>query len=133
MTAQTFSKRSLLRRVGSWGTMVVASMAFTTSAAQQTGPDSVAIQREAMHKLAFLAGHWSGPVTVTMGPGGPLHLTQTEEVHFKLDGLVLLIEGKSTDAAGNIEFAALATVAYDEDAKGFRIRATTMATTSMPS
>ena len=31
------------------------------SAAQQPAPNGVEIQRDAMHKLAFLAGRWSGP------------------------------------------------------------------------
>ena len=29
-----------------------------------------------------------------------LHLTQTEDVEYKLDGLILLIEGKSTSPDG---------------------------------
>src|SRR5271155_24997 len=66
--------------------------------AQQPGSNSVDVQREAMRKLSFLAGHWSGPVTIIRGPGEALHLTQTEDVEFKLDGLVLFIEGKSTNA-----------------------------------
>jgi hypothetical protein len=67
-------------------------------AAQQPASTSVDAQREAMRKLSFLAGHWSGPVTIVRGPGEPLRLTQTEEVAYKLDGLVLLIEGKSASA-----------------------------------
>lgn len=123
MAARAIHNRSFVRHAGGWAILAFASMAFSTSAAQQPGHDAAAVQRDAMRKLAFLAGHWSGPVTITMGPGDPLHLTQTEEVQFKLDGLVLLIEGKSTDTAGKAEFEALATVAYDDDAKAFRIRA----------
>ncbi|MGB6974102.1 MAG: DUF1579 family protein [Terracidiphilus sp.] len=91
--------------------------------AQMPGAAEQAAQKEAMQKLAFLAGHWSGPITVQMGPGEPLHLTQTETVEYKLDGLVLLIEGKSTDAAGKVEFEALATIAYDDQTHSYRIRA----------
>lgn len=123
MTNPSFTKQGFLRQVCGWSVAAVAATALSTSAAQQPGQDAAATQREAMHKLAFLAGQWSGPVTVTMGPGEPRHLTQTEEVQFKLDGLVLLIEGKSTDAEGKAEFTALATVAYDDGAKAFRIRA----------
>lgn len=92
-------------------------------AAQQPGSNSVDAQREAMHKLSFLAGHWSGPVTIFRGPGEPLHLTQTEDVEYKLDGLVLLVDGKSTSTDGKVQFSALATVAYDDASDTYRFRA----------
>jgi hypothetical protein len=92
-------------------------------AAQQPGSNSVAVQREAMNKLSFLAGYWSGPVTIVRGPGEPLHLTQTEAVEFKLDGLVLLVEGKSASADGKVVFSALATIAYDDTSHTYRFRA----------
>ena len=90
---------------------------------QPPAPNPVAVQREAMQKLSFLAGHWSGPATIHRGPGEPLHVTQTEDVQYKLDGLVLLIEGKSTDLDGKIVFSALATVAYDDATRTYRFRA----------
>ena len=92
-------------------------------AAQQPVSSSADTQREAMRKLSFLAGHWSGPVTVVRGPGEPLHLTQTEDVEFKLDGLILLIEGKSTSADGKVLFNALATIAYDDASHTYHFRA----------
>jgi hypothetical protein len=73
--------------------------------------------------LSFLAGRWSGPVTVTRGPGEPLHLTQTEKVEYKLDGLILLVEGKSTGTDGKAQFQALATIAFDNASHAYRIRA----------
>lgn len=92
-------------------------------AAQQPPSKSVETQREAMRKLAFLAGRWSGPVSITQGPGEPLHRTQTENVEYKLDGLVLLVEGKSTGSDGKTQFQALATIAYDDASQAYRIRA----------
>jgi hypothetical protein len=102
--------------------MAMISMAFGISA-QQPNSDTVEAQRQAMQKLAFLAGRWSGPVTIALGPGDPLRLTQAENVRFKLDGLVLLIEGQSAGADGTAQFQALATVAYDETTRTYRIRA----------
>jgi len=102
------------------------ALAFSFSlplTAQQPSPNTVDVQKEAMHKLSFLAGRWSGPITVVRGPGEPLHLTQTENVQFKLDGLVLLIEGKATDAQGNTPFSALATVSWDDASHTYRFRA----------
>jgi hypothetical protein len=92
-------------------------------AAQRPGPDSLNVQRDPMRKLSFLAGHWSGPVTIIRGRAEPLHLTQTEEVDYKLDGLVLLIQGKSTSADGKTQFSALATIAYDDASRTYRLRA----------
>ena len=92
------------------------------SARRRPGSSPADVQREAMHKLAFLAGHWSGPATIFQGPE-PLHLTQTEEVAYKLDGLVLLVEGKSTGTDGKVRFSALATIAYDDATKTYRFRA----------
>jgi len=100
---------------------LLLAAALLPLAAQQ--PNSADAQREAMRKLSFLAGHWSGPVTVSRGPGEPLHLTQTEDVAYKLDGLVLLIEGKSTDADGKVQFSALATIAYDDVSHTYRFHA----------
>ena len=91
--------------------------------AQHAASSSVGVQRDAMRKLAFLAGHWSGPVTIVRRTGEPLHLTQTEDVEFKLDGLILLIEGKSIGTDGKAQFSALATIAYDDASHAYRFRA----------
>ncbi|MBV9155275.1 MAG: hypothetical protein JO097_03380 [Acidobacteriaceae bacterium] len=97
---------------------------FTLSlAAQQPAANGVEAQREAMRKLSFLMGHWSGPVNIVRGPGEALQLTQTEDVGYKLDGLVLMIEGKSTSADGKVPFSALATIAYDDTSRTYRFRA----------
>jgi len=107
-------------------TLVAAALMISFSlslAAQQPDSSSVDVQRGAMRKLSFLAGHWSGPVTIVRGPGEPLHLTQTEDVQYRLDGLVLLVEGKSTSADGKVLFNALATIAYDDASRTYRFRA----------
>ena len=89
----------------------------------QPGMPNIDAQREAMTKLAFLSGHWSGRVSISRGPAESLKLTQTENVQYKLDGLVLLIEGESTDSDGRKQFQALATVAYDDASHAYRFRA----------
>lgn len=94
-----------------------------TSVVAQVRPD-VAVQRQAMQKLAFLVGQWKGEATVATGPGGPRRLEQTEDVQFKLDGLVLLIEGTGRNpVSGAVEFNALATVSFDEASGEYRFRA----------
>src|SRR6516225_56169 len=92
--------------------MGAAVLAMSNLVAAQPASNSLQSQREAMHKLAFLVGRWSGPVTIVRG-SEPLQLTQAEDVEYKLDGLVMLIEGKSVGADGKAQFQALATIAFD--------------------
>ena len=84
---------------------------------------NTAAQREAMKKLEFLAGNWSGDASVTRGPGQPLKLRQSEHVEYKLDGLVMIVEGTGRNAEGKVVFQALATISYDDVASKYHIRA----------
>jgi len=108
---------------GSYMAMLVIISCGVWAYGQGPASNNVEVQREAMKKLAFLSGRWSGPVTVMRGPGQAQHLTQTEDVEYKLDGLVLLVEGKSTSQEGKTEFSALATISYDDSARRYQIRA----------
>ena len=96
-------------------------LSLAACAAAQRKPD-LAAQREAMKKLSFLAGKWSGNALVTRGPGEPLRIRQSEEVQYKLDGLALLVEGTGRNAEGQIVFQALAVISYDEAARTYRFR-----------
>ena len=80
-------------------------------------------EREAMKRLDFLVGKWSGRALVLRGPGEAIELRQSEEVHYKLDGLVLLVEGAGCNAEGQIVFQALAIISYDDTASTYRFRA----------
>lgn len=76
-----------------------------------------------MKKLDFLAGTWTGDALVYTGPGDPIKVRQTEEVQFKLGGLVLLVEGTGRDpVSGKVIFNALATISYDDAEKIYRFR-----------
>jgi hypothetical protein len=86
-------------------------------------PPNVDAQRDAMKKLQFLVGKWSGEADVTRGPGDLLKLTQTENVQYKLDGLVMLVEGEGRNADGNRVYSALATIAFDDAAGVYHFRA----------
>jgi len=52
-----------------------------------------------MAKLAFLVGRWEGEARIYRGPGEPATagtatiLAMTEEAQYRLDGLILMIEG----------------------------------------
>lgn len=117
----TFTKFSIKARGGVVVAAVLGSLGFVLGA--QAPSSATDTQRQAMQKLAFLAGHWSGPITVVRGPGEPLHAVQSEEVEFKLDGLLMLVEGKSTSPDGKVQFNALATISYDDATKTYRFRA----------
>jgi hypothetical protein len=101
---------------------LLLSMIALAAASYAQQPNATA-QRDAMKKLEFLTGHWVGDATVSRGPGDPMKLQQTEEVQYKLDGLVMQIEGTGRDAAGKVVFQALATISYDDAASVYRFRA----------
>ena len=84
----------------------------------------VAVQRDAMTKLSFLIGQWSGDASVFRGPGQTAELAQTEEARFKLDGLVLEIEGVGrTKADGKLALQALGLISFDDESGSYHMRA----------
>jgi hypothetical protein len=81
-------------------------------------------QRAAMKKLDFLRGSWVGEARVLRGPGQSVDLIQTEEAEYRLDGLVLVIEGVGrTKADGRAALQALGLVSYDDATESYRMRA----------
>ena len=86
-------------------------------------PDLIA-QRAAMQKLAFLVGKWTGEARLLRGPGQWLDLRQTEDAHFKLDGLLLVIEGVGyQESDGQTVLQALAVISFDDERRTYRMRA----------
>jgi hypothetical protein len=81
-------------------------------------------QRSAMRKLDFLIGNWSGEARILRGPGEPLELVQTEEAQYKLDGLILIIEGTGrAKSDGKVALQAFGIVSYDDAVGAYRMRA----------
>ena len=81
-------------------------------------------QREAMQKLDFLVGIWSGEARVLRGPNQWLDLRQTEEVQFKLGGLVLIIEGVGRSRSDDqVVLQALGIVTFDDETATYSMRA----------
>src|SRR5579864_2897708 len=80
-------------------------------------------QRAAMKKLSFLVGDWIGQARVLRGPGAPAELVQTEAVQYKLDGLLLMIEGVGrTKSGGQPALQALGLISFDDEAKTYYMR-----------
>ena len=81
-------------------------------------------QRSAMKKLDFLVGRWSGEARVFRLPSQPVELIQTEDAYYKLDGLLLIIEGTGRNRSdAKIALQALGIVSYDDEAGTYRMRA----------
>jgi len=82
-------------------------------------------QRAAMSRLGFLVGVWAGEASITPpGGGAAIELNQTEIVEFKLEGLILSIEGigrSSTD--GRAVLQAFAIISFDDETISYRMRA----------
>lgn len=92
--------------------------------AQAPRTPNVEAQREAMKKLGFLVGKWSGEASVLRGPGQTIVLSQTEEARFKLGGLILEIEGIGrTKPEGTLVLQALGLISFDDQSGAYRIRA----------
>lgn len=81
-------------------------------------------QREAMKKLGFLVGKWAGEARVLRGPAEFVELLQTEEARYKLDGLILVIEGVGRiKSSGQPLLQAFGIVSYDDENGSYRLRA----------
>jgi hypothetical protein len=103
---------------------LLLTLILSPALAQPVHAPNVEEQRAAMKHMSFLVGNWSGHARMQRGQGEPLELTQTENAQYKLDGLVLLIEGTGRTASdGKAVLAALATISYDDEAKVYRLRA----------
>ncbi len=93
--------------------------------AQQPRIPSIEAQRAALKKLEFMVGKWAGEARLLRGPGDPVALMQTEEAQYKLDGLILLIEGVGRNKTdGKPALQALGIVSYDDESGTYRMRAT---------
>jgi len=77
-----------------------------------------------MKKLDFLVGTWSGNARMLRGPGEPIEMIQTEEARYKLDGLLLVIEGIGRiKSDGKLALQALGIVSYDDETGTYHMRA----------
>ena len=103
---------------------LLAALLGSPCMAQTPHAPNVEAQRIAMKKLEFLAGEWSGEATVLRGPGQFVDMTQTESAQFKLDGLVLMIEGVGrTRTDGKISLQALGLISFDDETGMYKMRA----------
>src|SRR3978361_266719 len=92
--------------------------------AQTPRQPDIEAQRAAMKRLGFLIGEWSGEASVLRGPGQFAEMAQTESAHFKLDGLVLMIEGVGrVKTDGKVALQALGLISFDDETGTYKMRA----------
>jgi hypothetical protein len=97
---------------------LLVSGCLSLFAQQPPGPD-VAAQREAMKKLDFMVGKWEGSGWDQRGRVRH-EFTSAETVDWRVDGTVLLVEGRHKTADGG--FQALGVMSYDDAAKAYRFK-----------
>jgi len=101
------------------GILSVVLLLTTTSYAQEAEADKEA--QEAISKLAFIVGNWSGNGWI-MGRDGKRHtFNQTENISFKLDKTAVLIEGLGKDKE-KIVHNAMAVVTFNKADKTYNFR-----------
>lgn len=78
---------------------------------------------EAMKALPPMAGRWEGGGWIRQGPGEPVRFVGEERVEAKLDGLILVVEGKhlSPDRSQVVHHA-FAVLSYDPEKPGYRFQ-----------
>lgn len=91
--------------------------------AQGLDKASDALKQE-MQKLAYFAGKWKGEANARQRDGSMTKIIQEENIEFRLDNTLLLIEGtgRNPENLNEITFNALAVVTYDEASKAFKFR-----------
>jgi hypothetical protein len=109
---------------------LLAAVAVALSPTLSLAQAPAVAQRDAMKKLDFLVGEWTGEGWMESAPGQRRTFRGTEVVQSKLEGLLLTIEGVHRSRASGkdsegVVHSAFAVVSYDEQAKRYRFRAYT--------
>jgi hypothetical protein len=127
--AQRFSVSREIHSVFTLRSLFACAVLSVACMAQQTQIPNVESQRSAMRKLDFLVGSWSGEARILPRSGEPLEMVQTEEAQYKLDGLVLVIEGIGRNKSdGKTTLQALGIISYDDEGRTICVHITTAAT-----
>ena len=108
-------------------TVMFSLLAFLIAAAVQQQPPrapDVNAQRQAMKKLGFLIGEWAGEGRMLRASGEWIEFNQTERAEYKLDGLLLVIEGVGrTKSDGRPLLQAYGIASYDDATGTYHMRA----------
>jgi hypothetical protein len=96
----------------------------TISSFGQGNYDASALCKAEMNKLSYFIGNWEGQASYRSGPGPAQILTQKEHIEWKLDGVILSIEGigRKDDV---VQFNAYAIINFDPFSKTFKFNSYT--------
>lgn len=106
--------------------LIIILLLFFISFIQSQPPTNES--QEKMKSLQFLAGDWEGDGWISFGPDQVHQFNQTEKVQYKLEGAILMIEGKGIDKNSTPEnqriiHMAFAILNYDQHKQTYLIRA----------
>ena len=101
---------------------VITACCWVAPGGAQIRPPNPEAQRAAMEKLGFLVGSWKGESHSLDASGELKPLVQTEEVHYRLGGLVLEIEGVGRTRDGKVVSDVIAMYWFDQAAGTYRSR-----------
>lgn len=98
---------------------LIVFIAGTTNA-----QDHSTVCREQMNALSFLSGKWRGDARIVQQGGVVVNVTQEETIEYKLDGLVLQVEGvgRNKTEPANISFHALAYINYNAGNNSYEMK-----------
>lgn len=94
----------------------------TASVAQELRPAGTQEQREAMQRLSWMDGEWTGTAAVYAGPGRTTSHSHTERIGPMIGGSIKVIEGRTTEADGEVTFNAFAVVSWDDATDRYTMR-----------
>jgi hypothetical protein len=103
-------------------TLIIILITFgglSLARAQGTAPDNI---KSEMQKLAYMAGKWKGEASMRQPNGTLIKVSQEEDIQYKLDGTILLIEGTGRNADGKVAFNALGIISYKPDMDSFGMK-----------
>lgn len=96
-------------------------------ATSQLYAQDLATSREVLKKLNYMAGRWKGEATIQQRGGPPKKVIQEERIDWRLDSLVLTIEGTGKDpVTQKVAFHAFAIISYNQQAKKLEMKSFTM-------
>jgi len=80
--------------------------------------------KEKMKIFSAWEGRWQGEGSMQMGPGEPKKSNVDEQITYKLDGMVLLVEGvgKLPDGSEKIVHQALGLLSFDQGANAYKFK-----------
>jgi len=90
--------------------------------AQQMPPEMMSRAQEAMSKLAWLEGSWTGEGWMQLGPGNRESSQVFEKAELKLDGTLLKFEGLGT-SEGRTVHSAIGMVTFSPITSEYSMRA----------